>query len=142
MLKYSIGAVDYLQGKYPEAESLLKQSLEAQPEQVAASYYLGLTYDALGQDDGAVVVVDRRDALQRAGVVAVEAGLGADARRRQHGVGDVELRRWAVAVQRQLLVGGDARLDRATVAPVRERGSGGATGGGALPARRVRAVTT
>ena len=57
-----MGAVDYLQGKYAEAESSLRQSLRAQPDQVAASYYLGLTYDALGQDDRAVAVF--RDLLK------------------------------------------------------------------------------
>src|SRR5438309_9368348 len=62
VVKYSIGAVNYLQRKYPEAESLLKQSLQAQPDQVAASYHLGLTYDALGEDDRAVAVF--RDLLR------------------------------------------------------------------------------
>ena len=62
VLKYAVGAVEYLQGKYPEAESSLKQSLKTQPDQVAASYYLALTYDALGQDAQSVAVL--RDLLR------------------------------------------------------------------------------
>src|SRR5256885_10776717 len=34
----------------------LKKSLQAQADQVAASYYLALTYDAIGQEDQAVSV--------------------------------------------------------------------------------------
>jgi tetratricopeptide (TPR) repeat protein len=56
VLLYAVGAVEYLQGKYPEAESSLKQSLKTQPDQVAASYYLALTYDAVGQPDQSVAV--------------------------------------------------------------------------------------
>jgi tetratricopeptide (TPR) repeat protein len=63
VLNYSIGAVYYLQTKYSEAESSLKRSLAAQPDQVAASYYLALTYDALGDEDQAVPVF--RDLLKR-----------------------------------------------------------------------------
>jgi len=48
--------VYYLQGKYSEAEASLKKSLQAQADQVAASYYLALTYDAIGQEDQAVSV--------------------------------------------------------------------------------------
>ena len=63
ILNYAIGAVYYLQTKYAEAESSLKRSLAAQPDQVAASYYLALTYDALGDEDQAVPVF--RDLLKR-----------------------------------------------------------------------------
>ncbi len=63
ILNYALGAVYYLQSKYSEAESSLKQSLAAQPDQVAASYYLGLTYDAIGDDDQAVPIF--RDLLKR-----------------------------------------------------------------------------
>jgi tetratricopeptide (TPR) repeat protein len=63
ILNYALGAVYYLQSKYSEAESSLKQSLAAQPDQVAASYYLGLTYDAIGDDDQAVPIF--RDLLRR-----------------------------------------------------------------------------
>ena len=63
ILNYAVGAVYYLQSKYSEAESSLKQSLAAQPDQVAASYYLGLTYDAIGDDDQAVPIF--RDLLKR-----------------------------------------------------------------------------
>ena len=63
ILNYAVGAVYYLQSKYSEAESSLKQSLAAQPDQVAASYYLGLTYDAIGDDDQAVAIF--RDLLRR-----------------------------------------------------------------------------
>jgi tetratricopeptide (TPR) repeat protein len=45
--------VYYLQGRYTEAESALKQSLREQPDQVAAPYYLSLTYTHLGQNDEA-----------------------------------------------------------------------------------------
>ena len=62
ILNYAVGAVYYLQAKYPEAESSLKQSLAAQPDQVAAAYYLALTYDAIGDDDQAVPVF--RDLLK------------------------------------------------------------------------------
>ena len=48
-----MGTVYYLQGKYTEAESALKQSLEEKPDQVAAPYYLSLTYNHLGQNDQA-----------------------------------------------------------------------------------------
>ena len=57
-----MGAVYYLQAKYTEAESSLKQSLEAQPDQVAASYYLGLTYNAIGDDGKAIPIF--RDLIQ------------------------------------------------------------------------------
>lgn len=53
-LNYAIGAVYYLEAKYSEAEASLKTSLAIQPDQVAASYYLALTYDALSQDEKAV----------------------------------------------------------------------------------------
>jgi tetratricopeptide (TPR) repeat protein len=55
-LTYAIGAVYYLQAKYGEAEASLKESLAVQPNQVAASYYLALTYDAIGDDDRAIPV--------------------------------------------------------------------------------------
>jgi tetratricopeptide (TPR) repeat protein len=62
ILNYAIGAVYYLQTKYAEAEASLKQSLATQPDQVAASYYLALTYDAVGNEDQAVPVF--RDLLK------------------------------------------------------------------------------
>jgi tetratricopeptide (TPR) repeat protein len=62
VLKYAVGAVEYLQGKYSEAESSLQQSLKTQPDQVAASYYLALTYDAAGRGDRSVAVF--RDLLR------------------------------------------------------------------------------
>ena len=51
---YAIGAVYYLEGKFTEAESLLKHSLATQPDQTAAAYYLALTYDAMGDDERAI----------------------------------------------------------------------------------------
>jgi tetratricopeptide (TPR) repeat protein len=51
---YAIGAVYYLESKFTEAESLLKQSLATQPGQIAAAYYLALTYDAMGDDERAI----------------------------------------------------------------------------------------
>jgi tetratricopeptide (TPR) repeat protein len=56
VLNYAMGAVYYLQAKYTEAELALKQSLEAQPDQVAASYYLALTYNAIGDDGRAIPI--------------------------------------------------------------------------------------
>ena len=63
ILNYAVGAVYYLQSKYSEAESSLKQSLAAQPDKVAASYYLALTYDAIGDNDQAIPIF--RDLLGR-----------------------------------------------------------------------------
>jgi tetratricopeptide (TPR) repeat protein len=56
LLNYAVGAVYFLQNKYTEAEASLKKSLTAQPEQIAAAYYLALTYDAVGDDDRAIPV--------------------------------------------------------------------------------------
>jgi len=53
VLNYAMGTVYYLQSKYAQAESALKRSLEEQPNQVAAPYYLSLTYSHLGQNDDA-----------------------------------------------------------------------------------------
>jgi tetratricopeptide (TPR) repeat protein len=53
VLNYAMGTVYYLQSKYTQAEAALKQSLEEQPNQVAAPYYLSLTYSHLGQNDKA-----------------------------------------------------------------------------------------
>jgi tetratricopeptide (TPR) repeat protein len=53
-LMYAIGAVYYLESKFTEAESLLKRSLATQPGQIAAAYYMALTYDAMGEDDRAI----------------------------------------------------------------------------------------
>jgi len=53
-LLYAMGAVYYLESKFNEAESSLKQSLAIQPGQTAATYYLALTYDAVGDDDRAI----------------------------------------------------------------------------------------
>lgn len=60
---YAIGAVYYLQGKFNEAEASLKQSLAAQPDQVAAAYYLALTYNAIGDDDRAIPIF--RDVIKK-----------------------------------------------------------------------------
>lgn len=54
VLNYAMGAVYYLEANYSEAEAFLKTSLAIQPDQVAACYYLALTYDALSQDEKAV----------------------------------------------------------------------------------------
>lgn len=54
IFNYAMGAVYYLQSNYFGAETSLKQSLAIQPDQVAAAYYLALTYDALGQEDKAL----------------------------------------------------------------------------------------
>ncbi|MBV9622476.1 MAG: tetratricopeptide repeat protein [Acidobacteria bacterium] len=56
ILNYAIGAVHYLEGKYTEAETSLKQSLAIEPDQIAASYYLALTYDAIGDDERAIPI--------------------------------------------------------------------------------------
>jgi tetratricopeptide (TPR) repeat protein len=53
VLNYAMGTVYYLQSKYTQAEAALKQSIEGQPNQVAAPYYLSLTYSHLGQNDEA-----------------------------------------------------------------------------------------
>jgi uncharacterized protein HemY len=63
MLNYAMGAVYYLQAKYPDAETSLKRSLKTQPDQVAASYYLALTYDATGDDEQATALL--RDLIKR-----------------------------------------------------------------------------
>jgi tetratricopeptide (TPR) repeat protein len=63
MLNYAIGTVYYLQAKYPEAETAFKSSLVLQPDQVAAPYYLALTYDAVGDDNKAVEIL--RDVIRR-----------------------------------------------------------------------------
>jgi len=55
-LTYAIGAAYFLQTKYSDAEAALKQSLAARPDQIAAAYYLALTYDAIGDDDRAIPV--------------------------------------------------------------------------------------
>jgi tetratricopeptide (TPR) repeat protein len=54
ILNYAMGTVFYLQDRYADAESSLKESLRTKPDQVAAPYYLGLTYAAQGRDDEAV----------------------------------------------------------------------------------------
>ena len=53
ILNYAMGAVFYLQAKFPEAETSLKRSIALKPDQVAASHYLALTYEARGDDDQA-----------------------------------------------------------------------------------------
>ena len=57
IFNYAMGAVYYLQSNYSGAETSLKQSLAIQPDQVAAAYYLALTYDALGEEDKALGVL-------------------------------------------------------------------------------------
>ena len=52
-MNYAIGTVYDLEGKYTEAEAAFKKSLEEQPDQVAAPYYLSLTYSHLGKNDEA-----------------------------------------------------------------------------------------
>lgn len=57
VLNYATGTVYYLQGNYSAAEASLKQSLQENSDQVAAPYYLSLTYSHLGQNDKAVALL-------------------------------------------------------------------------------------
>jgi tetratricopeptide (TPR) repeat protein len=88
-----LGAIEYLQGDYPEAGATLQLALKGNPDSLLADYYLGLTWMATGQMDRAKGAfgdcVEANDKFLQAyvhlGQIALESGdwrLGAGYARR------------------------------------------------------------
>ncbi len=84
-----LGALEYLQGDYPEAGAMLQAALKGNPDSILAEYYLGLTWLATGQTGRAKgafgnCVEDNGKFLQayvRLGQIALDSGdwrLGAE----------------------------------------------------------------